>query len=216
MTTEVEAWIYFDGPVPEHIKPLLETMRSIRSLSPADSKRILQNTMKRIDEMSAAREAASGALESSVRPLAAGHVEPSSDEQPRSMTEETRAPRPDFDDPTAKVPVMAVKRADANPLRDTSKPRTRALPLVFSVAGAENADFPTLTLEQYASFQAELAFWPTQSARIYQRYHVANNTARVALEEHWASHFEAQAEAQAKYQEAFAEYVAWLRDANRK
>ena len=67
-----------------------------------------------------------------------------------------------------------------------------------------------------ASFRVELSLWPQRSAQIHDRYHVANNAARAALDEHWKSHFEERPAARAKFEEAFAEYMDWVRGAGRK
>jgi hypothetical protein len=90
------------------------------------------------------------------------------------------------------------------------------LPFVGNSVGTGLVAFPRLTLEQYASFRVELSLWPARSAQIHHRYKVANNAARAALGEHWKSHFEERPEARARFEEAFAEYMGWVRGAGRK
>jgi hypothetical protein len=66
-------------------------------------------------------------------------------------------------------------------------------------------------LETYASLRAELLVWPERSDEILPRYHVMNEAARRALEEHWERELAASPEARASFDKALAEYTAWLR-----
>jgi hypothetical protein len=71
--------------------------------------------------------------------------------------------------------------------------------------------FPRLSLKGYASLRAELLVWPERSAEIRRRYHVMNEAARRALEEHWQVELAASPEARATFDKALAGYTAWLR-----
>ena len=66
-------------------------------------------------------------------------------------------------------------------------------------------------LEAYASLRAELLVWPERSDEILPRYHVMNEAARRALEEHWERELAASPEARASFDKALAKYTAWLR-----
>lgn len=126
------------------------------------------------------------------------------------------APKERFEPATMEVPVMRRIGAETFPLGDTSIQRAMAvLPFVGNTVGTGVVAFPRLTIEQYASFRVELSLWPERSAQIYHRYRVANNAAHGALDEHWKSHFEERPEARARFEEAFAEYMSWVRGAGR-
>jgi hypothetical protein len=68
--------------------------------------------------------------------------------------------------------------------------------------------FPRLSLEEYASLQAELSVGPERSAKVLLRYHVLNEAARQALDEHWQMELAASAEARATFEKAVAGYTA--------
>jgi hypothetical protein len=292
MTNEVDFWIYFGGPEPAHIKPLLDSMRELPPLSHEDTERLGEGVMERIDEAISRRAESSVSGERSRRRSVIAEDEPISEEEPRSAPAAARlfseegptaispsfdeyihawpspAPRPrrssvevraarapegqtiteqvlelppairaqmgclpfkpalpaaasppapevqldtiTMETTTMEVPVMRPIEAETFPLGDTSVQGAIAvLPFVGSTVGTGLVAFPRLTIEQYASFRVELSLWPKRSAQIHHRYHVANNAARAALEEHWKSHFEERPEARAKFEEAFAEYMDW-------
>jgi hypothetical protein len=71
--------------------------------------------------------------------------------------------------------------------------------------------FPRLSLEEYASLQAELSVSPERSAELLLRYHVLNEAAHAALDEHRQMQLAASAEARATFEKALAGYTAWLR-----
>ena len=104
-------------------------------------------------------------------------------------------------------------------IREQDRPEDRAplakavaaLPFLGNTVGAALVPFPRLPLETYASLRAELLLWPERSAEILPRYHVMNEGARRALEEHWERELAASPEARATFDKALAEYTAWLR-----
>jgi hypothetical protein len=294
---EVELWIYFAGPEPAHIKPLLDSMRELPPLSHEDKERLGQGVMNRIDEAISRRaeSSASGKRSAQRAPIAEG--EPISDDTPRSAPDTGRifseggptarspsfdeyihawpspapkprrasvevraastpeslkitepvlelppairaqmgrlpikpappappapasppAPEERLDTTTMVVPVMRPIGAETSPLGDSSVQRAMAvLPFVGNTVGMGLVAFPRLTIEQYASFRVDLSLWPKRSAQIHPRYHVANNAARAALDEHWKSHFEERPKARARFEAAFAEYRAWVGGAGPK
>jgi hypothetical protein len=70
---------------------------------------------------------------------------------------------------------------------------------------------PRLSLEAYASLRAELSVWPERSAEILPRYHVMNEAAYRALNEHWHTELAASPEACATFDKLLADYMARLR-----
>jgi DNA-directed RNA polymerase specialized sigma24 family protein len=121
---------------------------------------------------------------------------------------------------TVQVPVYGRAPGMTAPLGDDAIARAvAALPFVKSTAGAESAagavSFPRLSLEQYASLRAELSARPEDTAEIMKRYHVLNEAAWAALEQHWEKVFAARPEERAAFEKAVGEFVAWLRSVQR-
>jgi hypothetical protein len=113
---------------------------------------------------------------------------------------------------TLQVPVLNLNQGKTAPLGDDSIAKAvAALPFFGSKVGAALVPLPRLPLETYASLRAELSVWPDRSAEILPRYHVMNEAARRALEEHWERELAASPEARATFDKALAEYTAWLR-----
>src|SRR5262249_9223677 len=71
--------------------------------------------------------------------------------------------------------------------------------------------FPRLSLVQYASLRAELSVWPEHASDIRLRYHVMNEAARRALDEHWQMQLAASPEMRAQLEKAIELYTAWPR-----
>jgi hypothetical protein len=113
---------------------------------------------------------------------------------------------------TMQVPVPNWQKGETTPLGDDSITKAvAALPFVGNTVGAALAPFPLLPLEAYASLRAELSLWPERAAEILPRYHVLNQAAHTALEEHWQRELAARPEARAAFGKLLAEYTAWLR-----
>jgi len=113
---------------------------------------------------------------------------------------------------TMQSPVLNLNQGKTAPLGDDSITKAvAALPFLGNTGGAALVPFPRLPLETYASLRAELVIWPERSAEILPRYHVMNQAARRALEEHWERELAASPETGARFDKAFAEYTAWLR-----
>jgi hypothetical protein len=109
-------------------------------------------------------------------------------------------------------PVLNQSQGRTAPLGDDSIAKAvAALPFAGNTVGAALAPVPRLPLETYASLRAELSLWPERLAEILPRYHVINEAARRALEEHWERELAASPEARATFDKALAEYTAWLR-----
>jgi hypothetical protein len=78
-------------------------------------------------------------------------------------------------------------------------------------ARAASKRAPDLTLEQYASYCAEMTAAPSDYNRILKAYGVASPAARVALATHWGKRFEEEPELKVQFETLQAEFVAWLR-----
>jgi hypothetical protein len=70
---------------------------------------------------------------------------------------------------------------------------------------------PPLKLAEYASLRAELAVSPERRGEILPKYHVLNEAARRALDEHWAERLAGNEEERGAFERAVGEFSAWLR-----
>jgi hypothetical protein len=69
---------------------------------------------------------------------------------------------------------------------------------------------PLLTLRQYASLCAELAFRPERRSEILVRYTVRDEGVYAALDAHWRRARAARPEARTAFADDFATHLAWL------
>jgi len=260
------AWIYFDGPEPESLRPLLDVLRNLPPSTPAEKEQRVRRVLERLDAEAARRGevANAGAIPRAPAEHPVGDVgrdgatvrSPSFDERPsvplpaEPPPVDAREPRPaegwpveDWKTITSVVEVPAELRelmgrlpfmprapgpelartmkaaapywlkGQTAPLGEDSipKPPGAALPFVKNTVGPALAPFPLLPLEAYASLRAELSLWPERSAEILPRYHVNNEAAHAALEEHWQRELAASPEARARFGKLLAEFTAWLR-----
>jgi hypothetical protein len=74
-----------------------------------------------------------------------------------------------------------------------------------------SASYPQLTLEQYASYCAEVAHRPKDRAAIYAKYGIANPAARTALAVAWGDRFASNPADKARFEELERRYLQWLR-----
>jgi hypothetical protein len=74
----------------------------------------------------------------------------------------------------------------------------------------EPTSMPTLTLEQFASFQAELAVAPLRAQAIRARYHIADEAMQRRVEQSWQSRFVADPRERRRYADKLAHFRAWL------
>jgi hypothetical protein len=88
---------------------------------------------------------------------------------------------------------------------------SRALAALPFTQGPTGAAFTLggLTLEQYASFRAELAVWPAAEAQILERYRV---WARAALDEQWQQHLAQNPERRAVFEKNLVRFTTYVRD----
>jgi hypothetical protein len=71
-------------------------------------------------------------------------------------------------------------------------------------------ELPDLTLRQFASLCAELAFRPTGRGAILERYGVRDEATLAALDAHWRRERAARPEARTAFADDFATHLAWL------
>jgi hypothetical protein len=113
---------------------------------------------------------------------------------------------------TKQVPVLNPRKGETvGPGDDSITKVVAALPFAGNTGGAALLPFPRLSLEAYASLRAELSLWPERSAGILPRYHVMNEAAHRALNEHWHTELAASPEACATFDKLLADSTAWLR-----
>jgi hypothetical protein len=122
---------------------------------------------------------------------------------PEELTPAQRAPR------TRRSPVYRPPGlGETAPLGDDSMIRAlAALPFPSDPAGAAFR-LGGLTLEQYASFCAELAVSPAEEAQLLEKYHV---TTRAALDHPWQQHFAQHPERRDAFESNLAEYTRYVR-----
>jgi hypothetical protein len=46
---DAESWIDFDGPEPEHLRPLLDALRALPPATPEDRQRAVRRFLERLD-----------------------------------------------------------------------------------------------------------------------------------------------------------------------
>lgn len=69
---------------------------------------------------------------------------------------------------------------------------------------------PEMTLEQYASLCVERALRPGQEGQVAARYRIMTEAALRQLDEQWRGRFAQQGELYQRFQQAYAQYQAWL------
>jgi len=94
---------------------------------------------------------------------------------------------------------------DAPQARQQTPPADDALPFV------DDDDLPELSLEQYASLCVERTLDPAGQQAVAERYRVLTVEAMRALDEHWRQRFAKEGELHQRWQQAYAQYEAWLR-----
>jgi hypothetical protein len=71
---DVEGWIYFDGPEPELLRPLLDALRDLPPATPEAKERVARQFFEKLDAMLLRRQEAAGREEGQERdaPIALG------------------------------------------------------------------------------------------------------------------------------------------------
>ena len=240
---DIDGWIYFDGPEPESIRPLLDALRELPPSTPEDKQRMARRLFEKLDAELARMGEPSVATAATAATSAQAPAEPPSPpvdarearppegrpvedltttalalELPAEVREQMgrlpfkpRAPGTELTR-TMKVPVLNPRQGETVPLGDDSIAKAvAALPFAGNTVGPALVSYPRLSLQAYASLRAELSLWPERSAEILPRYHVMNEAARRALDEHWQIELAASPEARATFDKLLADSMAWLR-----
>ena len=101
------------------------------------------------------------------------------------------------------VPSRVVGIGETTPVGDGSIEKAVA-------ASRSPLSSPPLTLRQFASLCAELAFQPNWQHEILERYGVRDEAVLTALDAHWRRERAAQPEARTAFADDFASHLAWL------
>jgi hypothetical protein len=88
---------------------------------------------------------------------------------------------------------------------------TAFLPPIEGLDIPDPSDVPELSVEQYASLCVERTVNPAAAGEAAKRYRVLTEQALQSLDEQWRSRFSAEGELQQRYQQAYAQYEAWLK-----
>jgi hypothetical protein len=273
---DVDGWIYFDGPAPELLRPLLGALRDRPPPTPEAKERGARQFFEKLDAMLSRRQEAAGREEGQARdaPIAPGaRIAPSAPSAPpnaerRRAVDAATARSPTFADRsdtspkaepsapeasgaratervvgtepvpdlpaafweklgrlpfrpassvpaverTMPIPVMGRGQGETAPIREDSIAKAvRALPFAGNTVGAAIVLIRPLNLAQYASLRAELAVSPERRGEILPKYHVPNEAARWALDEHWAERLRGNGEEWAAFERAVGAFSAWLR-----
>jgi len=220
---DVDAWIYFDGPEPERIRPLLDALRDLPPATPEDKERVARRFFEKLDAMlerlkEATPDPPAPAPGLAPPPGGLTGTAPALDISPELQEKMGRLPfRPlQPGEPratrTLQVPVMPTDLGDTAPLGDDSIAKAvAALPFVMITTAAGLIPIPRLSTDEYARFRAELAIWPERSAEILPKYRVRDEAARAALDAHWQTHLADKPEARARFEGALEAHMGWLR-----
>jgi hypothetical protein len=122
---------------------------------------------------------------------------------------------------TQQLPVMGLGTGKTAPVEDDALARAIALaiaahPLPTGAPGEVLADFPRLTLQQYASLRAELGVAPEQVRAILPRYGVESVAAHRALNGWWETYFARQPAARVTFHDDRERFMEWLRAQRRQ
>ena len=229
MMNDIDGWIDFDGPEPESIRPLLDALRELPPSTPEDKQRMARRLSEKLDaefarkgEPSVATAATSARAPGDAREPRPPEGRPVEDltttalvlEIPAEVREQMgrlpfkpRAPGTELTR-TMQVPVLNPRQGETAPLGDDSIAKAvAALPFAGNTVGAALVSYPRLSLEAYASLRAELSLGPERSAEILPRYHMMNEAARRALDEHWQIELAASPEARATFDKLLADFM---------
>lgn len=238
--TEEDCWIYFDGPEPERLRPLLDAMRAPSGAGDGDKAGRVQRLLARLDALHAPAPAppprAAQLREQPPDPVADPLPSPPPlppvvpappalvGTAPLALPEGVRdqlaalpfvPPRaPTGREParTMKVPVMTRGLGGTLPVGDDSIARAVAtLPFAGEAATAAVVLVPRLSLETYASLCAELAVTPDRAAEIRVKYQVPSEASQRALDEAWRGWLAEQPRERAAFEATVTAYAAWLR-----
>jgi hypothetical protein len=233
---DADHWIYFDGPEPESVRPLLDALREAETPRPTreHKARALADFLDTLDAR------LGGVTESRVVDIARGHapavvrapvplastsdaidlpaaVRMAMGKLPFTEVEATPTPtagpaarRQDLAR-TKQIPVMRSHLGETLPLDDeTLRTAVAAVPFAGSSGGLGIVPFPGLTVQRYVSLRADLATRPDLARETLRRYGVPSEASHRALDEHWREQLAARPALRAELEAAVTTYTTWL------
>ena len=112
--------------------------------------------------------------------------------------------------PFQEAPAKAPPPAAVGPAVQSGE--TAFVPVIEEAAEAiAAADLPDLSVEQYASLCVDRTMSPGADAAVAERYRVLTQEALQALDTRWSQRFQAEGELYRRWQQAYAQYEAWIR-----
>jgi hypothetical protein len=155
---EVDRWIYFDGPEPSGIRPLLDAMRDLSSRTPEEEEQEAREICARIDGLLAARELAAREND------AAGDEEPPTAEAPTRPRPGDALPLADIG-PTIRSPALEASTEPPPALTPPETPPLPAAPAVTAPRPPEVVVCTALALPLTLEARERLGLLPFRAAR---------------------------------------------------
>ena len=113
---DADGWIYFDGPEPEHLRPLLDALRDLPPATPEDRERVARRFFDKLDATLSRGEEPAGGEEGQRRVPSGAPIAPVA--PPSAPSAPIAPPEPERrwagGGPTARSPTFA-DRIDASP-----------------------------------------------------------------------------------------------------
>jgi hypothetical protein len=219
---EEEQWIHLDGPEPESMRELFETLRAVEPPTPEDSARLERALFARlaatrggqpVRTVAAAPEPEARPAVAPPEPEARPAVAPPEPEARPAVAPPEPEARPAVAPPAEASPEVVPARR-SNPRFVVQPPDEMDEPIygrseahapthagsppevlfASSTGGLDLGTPPDLDRQQYASLCAELAVNPHRSAEILPRYGVHSPAEQRALDDHWIQHLRAHPE----------------------
>jgi len=155
---DADRWIYFDGPEPEHIRPLLDALRDLPPATPEDKARAIRRFLEKLDATLSRREEP------------AGGEEGQRSDTPGAPIALIAPPDPERrwagGGPTARSPMFADLR-DASPKEAPSAPEAP-----FEARGPRAADTgaaPEAPVERATEGAVDTGLAPDYPAEVWER-----------------------------------------------
>ncbi len=207
---DLDRWIYFDGPEPERLRPLLDALRDHPPATPQDRERAASQFFARLDallEQQRAAEAAPAAQ--SVKATAPALELPASVRAHfAGLPFQPPAPGRRPSAKTLQAPVMRRGHGETAPVGDDAIEKALAALPFARGAAPPPAPAPRLTLEQHASLCCEIADAPERAAEAMVRYQVTP-AEKEGADQHYAARFASEPAARAAWEAAYRTYREW-------
>ncbi len=208
--------MYFNGPEPERLRPLLDSLRALPPPTTPDRERMARLASQffaRLDALLEQRKQ-EPAPEQPPPPARSVKVTAPVLEIPASVRAQLgrlpfQPPAPGQKEKvkTLQVPVMRRGHGETAPLGDDAIEKARAV-LPFARGAAPVVPTSKLTLQQHASLCCEIAEAPERAAEAMARYHVTA-AEKEGADRHHAAWFAREPAARAAWDEAYRTYRVW-------